>query len=112
MAKMKLISFDLDSTLVDPTFTTYVWEIGIPQRYADKYGINPSEATTIVKAEYEKLGDSSLEDLAREISRRISEYPYHSLQRLKNSPESEEVLMLREARDALVEFCDDIGEDI
>jgi FMN phosphatase YigB (HAD superfamily) len=61
MSKNKLISFDLDSTLVDPTYTTFVWEIGIPQRYANKYGTNPSEAAAIVKAEYESLGDSSLE---------------------------------------------------
>jgi FMN phosphatase YigB (HAD superfamily) len=59
--KRMLISFDLDCTLVDPTYTTFVWEIGIPKRYANKYGTSPSEATTIVKAEYENLGDSSLE---------------------------------------------------
>lgn len=57
-----------------------------------------------------KLAECSLEDLAREICRRIGEYPYHSLQRLKNSTECDEVLMLHEARDALIEFCEDIGE--
>jgi len=61
MKKKKLISFDLDNTLIDPTYTTFVWEIGIPQLYAKKHTISISEATHIVIAEYEKIGDSSLE---------------------------------------------------
>jgi FMN phosphatase YigB (HAD superfamily) len=61
MNKRKLISFDLDSTLVDPTYTTSVWEIGIPQLYAKKYNISIPEAVSRVKAEYERIGDSALE---------------------------------------------------
>ena len=61
MKKKKLISFDLDNTLIDPTYTTFVWEIGIPQHYAKKHNITISEATPIVIAEYEKIDDSSLE---------------------------------------------------
>jgi len=61
MNKRKLISFDLDSTLVDPTYTTSVWEIGIPQLYAKKHNIGLPEATSIVKSEYERIGDSALE---------------------------------------------------
>ncbi len=61
MNKKKLISFDLDSTLVDPTYTTLVWEIGIPRLYAGKYNTSLSEATSIVKSEYERIGDSALE---------------------------------------------------
>ena len=61
MKGSKLISFDLDSTLVDPTYTTFVWEIGIPRLYAGKYNTSLSEATSIVKAEYERIGDSALE---------------------------------------------------
>ena len=57
----KLISFDLDNTLIDSTYTTFVWEIGIPQLYAKKHNITISEATHIVIGEYEKIGDSSLE---------------------------------------------------
>jgi len=59
--KKKLISFDLDSTLIDPTYTTYVWETGIPGLYAKKYNISLSQAISIVKAEYERIGDSALE---------------------------------------------------
>jgi HAD superfamily hydrolase (TIGR01549 family) len=61
MKKIKLISFDLDNTLIDTTYTTYVWEIGIPQLYAKKHNISISEATRMVIAEYEKIGDVSLE---------------------------------------------------
>jgi FMN phosphatase YigB (HAD superfamily) len=61
MNKKKLVSFDLDSTLVDPTYTTFVWEIGIPRLYARKYNTSLSEAASIVKAEYERIGDSALE---------------------------------------------------
>jgi HAD superfamily hydrolase (TIGR01549 family) len=61
MGNKRLVSFDLDNTLIDPTYTTLVWEIGMPQRYAKRYNTDLSEATSIVKAEYEKAGDSSLE---------------------------------------------------
>ena len=61
MNKRKLVSFDLDSTLVDPTYTTFVWEIGIPRLYAREYNTSLSKATSTVKAEYERIGDSALE---------------------------------------------------
>jgi len=61
MTKKKLISFDLDNTLIDPTYTTFVWEIGIPQLYAKKYNISISKATRIVIGEYKRIGDLSLE---------------------------------------------------
>ncbi len=61
MKREKLVSFDLDSTLVDPAYTTSVWEAGIPRLYAKKHGIGLPEAVSIVKAEYERIGDSALE---------------------------------------------------
>jgi HAD superfamily hydrolase (TIGR01549 family) len=61
MNKKKLISFDLDSTLIDPSYTTYVWEIGVPRLYAKKHNISLSEAISIVTAEYDRIGDSALE---------------------------------------------------
>jgi len=61
MNKRRLVSFDLDSTLVDPTYTTFVWEIGIPRLYAGKYNTSLPKATSLVKAEYERIGDSALE---------------------------------------------------
>lgn len=61
MRNKRHISFDLDNTLIDASYTTFVWEIGIPQLYAEKHGTALPEATSIVKAEYERVGDSSLE---------------------------------------------------
>ena len=59
--KKKLISFDLDGTLVDPTFNIFVWEIGVPRLYAEKHGTGLSEAISTVKAQYAKMGDAALE---------------------------------------------------
>jgi putative hydrolase of the HAD superfamily len=61
MKNKRIISFDLDNTLIEPAYTTLVWEIGIPQLYAEKHSIDVPEAASIVRSEYEKLGDSSLE---------------------------------------------------
>jgi HAD superfamily hydrolase (TIGR01549 family) len=57
----KLISFDLDCTLIDPTFTTFVWEVGIPRLYANKNDVSLSEATSIVKGEYDRVGEGAME---------------------------------------------------
>jgi len=57
----KLISFDLDCTLIDSTFTTFVWEIGIPRLYATKNDVSLSQATSIVKAEYDRVGEGAME---------------------------------------------------
>ena len=61
MKTKRLISFDLDGTLIDTSFTTLVWETGIPRLYAEKHSLDLPEAASVVKTEYEKIGDSSLE---------------------------------------------------
>jgi len=61
MSKAHLISFDLDGTLVDFTYSSWVWEVGVPRLYAQKNKITLSEATTIVTTDYERTGDASLE---------------------------------------------------
>jgi len=61
MIKAQLISFDLDGTLVDFTYSSWVWGGGVPRLYARKYGITLSEAITRVTSEYERTGDASLE---------------------------------------------------
>jgi len=61
MKKKKLISFDLDNTLIEPAYTIFIWEIGIPQLYAKKHNISTSKAAQIVIAEYERVGDLNLE---------------------------------------------------
>jgi putative hydrolase of the HAD superfamily len=61
MKKKRLISFDLDCTLVDPSYTTHVWEIGIPQLYAEKHHLPLSDAIATVMEAYERIGDARVE---------------------------------------------------
>ncbi len=57
----KIISFDMDGTLIDPEFTDWVWSHGIPTLYAKKNGIDFEEAKQIVEGEYRKVGEGAIE---------------------------------------------------
>lgn len=57
----RLLSFDLDGTLVDLAFTDLVWHQGIPELYAQKTGIDLAQAREQVLLEYRKVGDGALE---------------------------------------------------
>lgn len=56
----KIISFDLDGTLVDVDYGNTVWLEGIPEEYARKYGMTVDDARTAVKDQYDSIGDSHL----------------------------------------------------
>lgn len=58
---IKIISFDMDGTLVDPEFTDWVWLHGIPKLYAEKAGIPFEEAKHTVVEEYLKVGEGSIQ---------------------------------------------------
>ncbi|RMF55136.1 HAD family hydrolase [Candidatus Woesearchaeota archaeon] len=53
--KYKVISFDLDGTLVKEDFDNLVWNEEIPKLYAEKYSLPVAKAKEEVFAEYEKL---------------------------------------------------------
>ncbi len=57
----KIISFDMDGTLVDSEFTDWVWLHGIPHLYARKKGLPFDEAKAIVVEEYRKIGEGAIE---------------------------------------------------
>ena len=57
----KIISFDMDGTLVDPEFTDWVWGHGVPTLYAEKVGLPFEEAKTFVVNEYLKMGEGAVE---------------------------------------------------
>jgi len=60
MGKKRIISFDLDGTLVDMVYTMSVWERGIPELYAEKNNVTISEAIANVTSEYARVSDASL----------------------------------------------------
>jgi len=57
----KIISFDMDGTLVDPEFTDWVWGHGIPTLYAKKVRVPFEEAKGFVVKEYLKVGEGAIE---------------------------------------------------
>jgi putative hydrolase of the HAD superfamily len=58
---VKIISFDMDGTLVDPEFTDWVWGHGIPRLYSERFRIPFEEAKAFVVNEYLKVGEAAIE---------------------------------------------------
>jgi putative hydrolase of the HAD superfamily len=61
MSQIKIISFDAEGTVVTPDFSQAIWHEAIPLLYAQKRGIEPAQAKTIITEEYNKIGDQRLE---------------------------------------------------
>lgn len=57
----KIISFDLDGTLVHGKYGDIVWNHGIPEEYARKYGMAVEEAKRLIRSQYEAVGDTNLQ---------------------------------------------------
>jgi putative hydrolase of the HAD superfamily len=57
----KIISFDMDGTLVDPEFTDWVWLHGIPTLYASQKGLPFEEAKAFVIKQYQDVGEGAIE---------------------------------------------------
>ncbi|MCX8176334.1 MAG: HAD family hydrolase [Candidatus Bathyarchaeota archaeon] len=57
----RIVSFDLEGTLVDMNFSEKVWNEGIPLLYAQKTGLKFEDAKRIVLNEYMKIGEERIE---------------------------------------------------
>jgi putative hydrolase of the HAD superfamily len=58
---IKVVSFDLDGTLVDWTFSNSFWFDCIPRLYAERWGVGENEALKEVKRRYDNVGMDRLE---------------------------------------------------
>jgi len=61
MARVKIVSFDMDGTITDLSFVDSVWLEGIPRLLAAKKEISFEDAKKYAKAEYDKIGRERLE---------------------------------------------------
>ncbi len=59
--EIKIVSFDAEGTLVTTDFSYSIWYEAIPEKYAQKHGIDFATARTIIEEEYRKVGDHRLE---------------------------------------------------
>lgn len=61
MPDIKVVSFDMEGTLVDHTFSNLIWEADMPRLYAEEHGVGLDEAKKMVLSEYTKVGDQRAE---------------------------------------------------
>lgn len=76
-----------------------------------KYGAGEASKLLDAPSPEAVLSDASLEQLAREIHKRINEMSYSEMLRLRKETESEEVATIFDARDALDGLCRDINAE-
>ena len=57
----KMISFDMDGTLIHQSFANAVWLEGLPHRYAIHQGISFLKAKRYLMKEYNKIGPEAIE---------------------------------------------------
>ncbi len=58
---IKVVSFDVEGTLVTTDFSSAIWFEMIPGRYSRRHGLNFEEATAKVRQAYDGIGDQRLE---------------------------------------------------
>jgi len=58
---VKVISFDMDGTLIQKDYVEHVWLEAIPEIYARKNGMDVKDAKEYVMNEYLKVGEAAIE---------------------------------------------------
>lgn len=98
---IKIVSFDMDGTLVTSRYVERVWLEGVPTLYAQRHGIGMEEAQKLVYDEYMSVGTRDLRwyDLSHWLGRFDLDIPHADLlnmyrQDVELYPETEEVLAL------------------
>lgn len=61
MSRLRIVSFDMEGTLVDPSFSNYIWEIDIPRLYAEQRCVSIETAKGQINREYRKVGEERIE---------------------------------------------------
>lgn len=61
MVGVRVVSFDLEGTLVDMAFSEKVWNEGLPRLYAQEANLDFEEARRIVLGEYARVGEDHVE---------------------------------------------------
>jgi len=61
MARIEVVSFDLDGTLLDTSFVDSVWLEEIPRLYSVEKGVSVEDARKVVRREYDGVGKERLE---------------------------------------------------
>lgn len=58
---VKVVSFDMDGTLIQKDYVEHVWLEAIPELYAKKNGMDVEDAKEYVMNEYLKVGEAAIE---------------------------------------------------
>jgi len=58
---VKVISFDMDGTLIDTEFNRYIWYQALPELYSRQFKIDFQQAKDCVSKEYDRVGMDALE---------------------------------------------------
>ena len=61
MSTIKVISFDVEGTLVTTDFSYGIWFEAMPESYAQRHGLTIEQAKIAVEKEYRKIGDQQME---------------------------------------------------
>jgi putative hydrolase of the HAD superfamily len=59
--KIKVVSFDVEGTLVTPRFSESIWHEAMPKLYAEKNNLSLEQAKERIKKEYDRVGEYKTE---------------------------------------------------